>query len=85
MTGNEVERIADSIDIEAESVAEAEVRRIRDAVERLPANQRATIELRLEGLTSGEIGLVLGRTPDAVRMIQRRALRRLREDLDNAH
>lgn len=53
----------------------------------LPDDQRRVLELRLAGLTSREIGEVLGRSHGSVRMIQVRAAKRLRAfytaDLDH--
>ena len=47
----------------------------------LSPEQRQVIELRLADLTTAEIGQVTGRTPEAVRMVQHRAIRRLRLEL----
>jgi RNA polymerase sigma-70 factor (ECF subfamily) len=43
----------------------------------LPADQRRVIELRLGGLPATEVALILGRTPESVRTLQLRAIRRL--------
>lgn len=51
------------------------------AVARLPDDQRTAIELRLAGLSGLEIAATLGRSHDAVRKLQLRALERLRADL----
>lgn len=52
---------------------------IEDVLANLPATQREVLRLRfLTDLTSAEAGAVLGKSPDAVRQIQRRGLRRLR-------
>jgi RNA polymerase sigma-70 factor (ECF subfamily) len=51
------------------------------SVTRLPDDQRLAIELRLTGLTGVEIAAVMGRSPEAVRKLQMRALVRLRDDL----
>jgi RNA polymerase sigma-70 factor (ECF subfamily) len=48
----------------------------------LPADQRRVIELRLGGLPSTEVATILGRTPDSVRTLQLRAIRRLHTLLD---
>lgn len=48
----------------------------------LPADQRRVVELRLGGLPATEVALVLGRTPESVRTLQLRAIRRLRTLLD---
>jgi RNA polymerase sigma factor (sigma-70 family) len=48
----------------------------------MPPDQRQVLELRLAGLTTAEIGSVLGRRPGAVRATQFRALTRLRQLLN---
>ena len=47
------------------------------AVARLPADQRRVVALRIAGLKGREIAEVLGRSHEAVRMLQHRALARL--------
>lgn len=47
----------------------------------LTPEQRRVIELRLADLTTDEIAQVTGRSPDAVKMLQHRAIRRLRAEL----
>lgn len=60
----------------------AEVRdRVQAAIARLPEDQRAVMELRLQGLGSPEIGRILSIKPDAVRKRESRAAERLREML----
>lgn len=54
---------------------------VRALLATLPAEQRQVLELRLAGLSGGEIASVLGRTPGAVRVAQARAISRLRETL----
>jgi len=44
----------------------------------LPPDQRRVVELRLAGLTAAEIAAALGRSSAAVKMLQLRALKRLR-------
>jgi RNA polymerase sigma-70 factor (ECF subfamily) len=44
----------------------------------LPDDQRRVLELRLSGLSSPDVGRVLGRSPTAVRSLQFRAVERLR-------
>lgn len=51
------------------------------AVGRLPDDQRTAVELRLAGLTGPEIAAAMGRSHDAVKKLQLRALERLRADL----
>jgi RNA polymerase sigma-70 factor, ECF subfamily len=47
----------------------------------LTENQRQIVELRLAGLTGAEIAEVVDRSPDAVKMLQHRALERMRNQL----
>jgi RNA polymerase sigma-70 factor (ECF subfamily) len=70
---------------EAEAVAAAERQRVREALIRLPPDQRQAIELRLAGLTGREIAQELGRSHEAVKMLQQRALARLRTELGATH
>lgn len=48
-------------------------------LQHLPADQRRVLELRAAGLKGAEIAAVLERSPDAIRMLQLRAVRRLRK------
>jgi RNA polymerase sigma-70 factor (ECF subfamily) len=45
----------------------------------LPNDQRRILELRLAGLTSVEIGQVLGKSAGAVKVAQSRSIARLRK------
>jgi RNA polymerase sigma-70 factor (ECF subfamily) len=55
-----------------------EARRLRGAVSRLSDDRRQVIVLRfVDGLSAREIGVVLGRSEGAVRVLQHRALRDL--------
>jgi RNA polymerase sigma-70 factor (ECF subfamily) len=63
---------------EEEAIAGERRRALRAALERLPEEQRAVVELRLAGLSAAEIGAVLGKRPGAVDAAQFRAVRRLR-------
>ena len=45
----------------------------------IPPNQRDIIELRLAGLTTAEVGEVLGMSRGAVKTAQSRAYKRLRD------
>ena len=51
---------------------------LKDLLQRLPADQRRVLELRLAGLTGAEIAAALDRSHAAVRMLQLRAVSRLR-------
>ncbi len=55
------------------------LRQLYRALARLPADQQRVIELRLAGLLGAEIAEVLHRSPSAVRQLQFRAMKRLRE------
>ena len=56
-------------------------RRLYAALAVLTPEQRHVIELRLADLTTDEIVHVTGRSPDAIKMLQHRAIRRLRTEL----
>ncbi len=56
-------------------------RRLYAALAVLTPEQRQVIELRLADLTTTEIAQVMGRSADAVKMLQHRAIRRLRTEL----
>jgi RNA polymerase sigma factor (sigma-70 family) len=66
-------------------------RALRHAVAQLPEEQRRVVELRLAGLTGPEVASALGRSHDAVRTTQRRALAVLRvrlgvaQDVEGRH
>ena len=66
---------------EADALAAVERQTVRAALTRLPADQRQAIELRLAGLTGREIARELGRSHEAVKMLQQRALAHLRTEL----
>ena len=51
------------------------------AVSRLPDDQQTAVQLRLTGLTGLEIAAAMGRSHDAVKKLQLRALQRLRTEL----
>ena len=59
-------------------VAADEAATLRSAIEQLPSDQRAVIELQLAGWSGSEIGAALGRSADAVKMIRFRAVAKLR-------
>ena len=60
-------------------IAADEGRRTRALLARMTPDQRRVLELRLAGLSTAEIGAVLGRRPGAVRAVQFRAAARLRD------
>ncbi|MGI8484435.1 MAG: RNA polymerase sigma factor, partial [Thermomicrobiales bacterium] len=57
---------------------------LRGAMAKLTEDQRQVIELRLAGLSGAEIASVIGRSHNAVKMLQHRALQRLRVELATA-
>jgi RNA polymerase sigma-70 factor (ECF subfamily) len=75
----EAEHLADTAaspeDLALDSVTQREIAHL---LARLPAEQRAVVELRMAGLRDKEIAQVLGRSPGAVRTAQYRAVQRLR-------
>lgn len=58
------------------------VREVRAVLVQLPPDQRQVVELRLAGLTNREMATILGRSVPAIKMLQARALIRLRSLLD---
>jgi RNA polymerase sigma-70 factor (ECF subfamily) len=71
---------------EETATATLEQRALLAAVSRLPDDQRTAMELRLTGLTGPEVAAAMGRSHDAVKKLQLRALERLRTDLvDGPH
>jgi len=52
---------------------------VREMLQLLPNDQRRILELRLAGLTSSEIGQVLGKSAGAVKVAQSRSIARLRK------
>jgi RNA polymerase sigma-70 factor (ECF subfamily) len=67
------------------ALAAVERREITALLERLPADQRDPVELRLQGLSDREIAGVLGRSHCAIRTAQYRAVKQLRTFLGAAH
>ncbi len=63
------------------AVRNDDARMLRNALSHLNDDQRHVIELRLSGLKGSEIAEVLGRSENAVKMLQFRAMKRLREVL----
>ncbi|MEX2315233.1 MAG: sigma-70 family RNA polymerase sigma factor [Thermomicrobiales bacterium] len=67
---------------EGQALAADERRRLIAALEGLPPDHQTVIRLRLlDGLPAADTGRVMGRTPDAVRQLQHRALSALRATL----
>jgi RNA polymerase sigma-70 factor (ECF subfamily) len=66
---------------EADALDAVERQALRAALIRLPTDQRQAIELRLAGLTGREIAHELGRSHEAIKMLQQRALAHLRAEL----
>ena len=63
-----------------DSAITAETRRtVHQLLARLPADQRAVVELRLADLSGPEVAEVLGRSHGSVKVAQHRAFRRLRD------
>ena len=74
-----VEEIADSATSPEDlAVAAAELLHITTLLRRLPDSQREVVELRLQGLTDKEIAGILGKSHQAIRAAQHRALLQLR-------
>lgn len=70
---------------EEHAVANDEAAAVRRAFDRLDADERELLELRVQGgLSSEEVGQLLGKQPGAVRMAQARALHRLRTIVEEA-
>jgi RNA polymerase sigma-70 factor (ECF subfamily) len=61
------------------ALASDQSRRLELAILQLPEDQRTVVELRLAGLSGGEIAAALGRSPGSTRVLQSRAVARLRE------
>jgi RNA polymerase sigma-70 factor, ECF subfamily len=62
---------------EAVALLADEHRLLLAALSMLPPEQRRVMELRLGGLPATEVAVVLGRTPESIRTLQLRAIRRL--------
>ena len=61
------------------AIASDQARSLRSLMDALPRDQFEVIELRLAGLTGAEIAEAMGRSVPAVKMLQLRAMKRLRE------
>jgi RNA polymerase sigma-70 factor, ECF subfamily len=66
---------------EAIVVMRDERSRIVDLLQLLPEDQKRVVEFRLAGLTGAEIAAVMERSVPAIKMLQLRAMRRLRTEL----
>lgn len=75
------ERFTDDPTPEEVAVAWEDRATVRDLVAALPTAQRRVMELRLAGLTGHEIAEAMGRSHLAVKMLQFRAIDRLRQQL----
>jgi DNA-directed RNA polymerase specialized sigma24 family protein len=64
---------------------EDEARELRILLHRLPHDQRQVVELRLAGLSNAEMAAILNRSVPAIKMLQGRALSRLRSLLEANH
>jgi RNA polymerase sigma factor (sigma-70 family) len=60
------------------SLRASDVESVNSLLMELPVDQREVIELRLAGLTGREIAEAMERSVDAVKMLQLRAMKRLR-------
>ncbi|MFN8594352.1 MAG: sigma-70 family RNA polymerase sigma factor [Thermomicrobiales bacterium] len=69
---------------EEDALAAVEHQALHAALAKLPPDQRRAVQLRLAGLTGREIAAELGRSHEAVKMLQQRALARLRVELGAA-
>jgi RNA polymerase sigma-70 factor (ECF subfamily) len=76
-----LEAVDPGLSPEETATAMIEQRALLAAVSRLPDDQRTAVELRLAGLTGPQIASIMGRSHDAVKKLQLRALERLRADL----
>jgi RNA polymerase sigma factor (sigma-70 family) len=67
-------------DVEQEALAALGTERTKALLDRLTADQRTVLLLRILGdLTVAEVAHTLGKRPGAIKALQRRGLRRLRE------
>ncbi|MFL5760212.1 MAG: RNA polymerase sigma factor [Thermomicrobiales bacterium] len=66
---------------EAVALMQDERARIVALLDCLPSDQRRVVEFRLSGLSGAEIAAVMERSVPAIKMLQLRAMRRLRSEL----
>ncbi len=79
-----VGQVADrSTTVEDQVIASDEQQVLFALMDRLADDQRELLELRLAGLSAAEIGVVLGRSPDAIRKAQSRILIAMRTTLND--
>jgi RNA polymerase sigma factor (sigma-70 family) len=75
------ERAGAGGDVEREALDRIGERRAREAIERLPPDQRSVLLLRILGdLTVEQVARAVGKRPGAVKALQRRALRRIERE-----
>jgi RNA polymerase sigma factor (sigma-70 family) len=75
------ERAGEGGDVEREALDRLGERRAREAIDRLPDEQRTVLLLRILGdLTVEEVATAIGKRPGAVKALQRRALRRIERE-----
>ena len=67
---------------EEAAIAADDVRALWVALAGLPGDQRRAVELRLAGLSGAEVAAVMGRSHNAVKLLQFRAIARLRTLMD---
>ena len=79
--GAALEAVDPGLTPEETATATFERHTVLEAVSRLPDDQRIAVELRLAGLTGAEVAAAMGRSHDAVKKLQLRALQRLRAEL----
>ena len=80
----EMEALIEVANPESEAEAELAKQELLEVMTCLPQNQRQVIILKfIEGLDNREIGQVMGKKEGAIRVLQMRALSRLRQELVN--
>ena len=67
--------------LEDGAIQREDLRRLREALEHLTGEQRQVIELRLSGLSGIETSAAIGKSHAATKMLQHRAVERLRQEL----
>ncbi len=80
----DMETVAELSSPKVEAEAELEWRELLNGIDCLPQNQKQVIILKfIEGLDNREIGQVMGKNQGAIRILQMRALAKLREKLSS--